>query len=346
MSTDDIWRQLSFLESEPTARRYLSTIYKDAGVDHPEKTAFQQSNRFLYTWLQGRQYYQLAEQSNLLVKPLLLFYGCVHLLKAYAISKDPAYPPNSRVLQHGVTTRKIKKSPYQFLEDDVKPQKEGFFTYLCSLLPNLLVMNRFRMIDLFTTLPTMYQTLLTLGIENSWVPISCHGTRPYILSFPFDTKGALAYSSETFLHFLNRIQPANQEPFTLYMASPDSTSLTDSTLMATGRSRNKLICCANKESVLAHPLLHQGMHNSLLFWNHTESVPLPSHLIHFLILYVCSMLCRYDSEWWGDMIISHQYMEKILLDQYCQLHEVTFPIEISRLMKIHIHTKKTPSAFS
>ena len=65
---------------------------------------------------------------HLLIQPILLFYGFVHLIKACLLQQDPCYPENTSVFAHGVTTRKRKKQQYEFLKDEVKFQKNGLFS--------------------------------------------------------------------------------------------------------------------------------------------------------------------------------------------------------------------------
>ncbi|MEH7537842.1 YaaC family protein, partial [Bacillus toyonensis] len=54
------------------------------------------------------------------------------LFKACLLTIDPNYPESTTVLAHGVTTRKRKKQGYQFLEDEVKIQKNGLFTHVAE----------------------------------------------------------------------------------------------------------------------------------------------------------------------------------------------------------------------
>ena len=74
------------------------------------------------------------KQLHFLFKPMLLFYGMGQLFKACLLTIDPNYPESTSVLAHGVTTRKRKKQGYQFLEDEVKIQKN--WTYLLTLQNN------------------------------------------------------------------------------------------------------------------------------------------------------------------------------------------------------------------
>ncbi len=59
-------------------------------------------------------YYDQFSKAPLALKPLLLYYGYVQLLKAILLTVDPIYPQSSSVLAHGVSTRKRKKQHYSF----------------------------------------------------------------------------------------------------------------------------------------------------------------------------------------------------------------------------------------
>ena len=82
-------------------------------------------------------YYKQAADSPLLIQPILLFYGFVHLIKACLLTIDPNYPENTSVLAHGVSTRKRKKQQYEFLKDEVKFQKNGLFPCMLENMFNI-----------------------------------------------------------------------------------------------------------------------------------------------------------------------------------------------------------------
>ncbi len=88
----------------------------------------------MYHLQHGQLYFEQAANSPLTLRPVLLFYGASQLLKATVLARSPAYPEASSVLAHGVSTRKRKKTGYQFLHDEVKIQKHGFFGYFLDEL--------------------------------------------------------------------------------------------------------------------------------------------------------------------------------------------------------------------
>src|SRR5690625_7504387 len=57
-----------------------------------------------------------------------------HLLKASLVANRPNYPENTKVLAHGVSSRKRKKKQYVFMNDEVKAQHFGLFPYFSEHL--------------------------------------------------------------------------------------------------------------------------------------------------------------------------------------------------------------------
>ena len=63
-----------------------------AGMENAEQKGYENSYPFIYYLEHAQIYYEQAEQSPLLIKPILLFYGFVHLIKACILTKSPNYP--------------------------------------------------------------------------------------------------------------------------------------------------------------------------------------------------------------------------------------------------------------
>lgn len=310
------WDQIRYLETEPTARRFLHAAYCSLGIEHPERQAFQQSTRFIYTWKQARAFYRAAEESDMLVRPLLLFYGCTHLLKGVLITRDPNYPQNSRMLQHGVTTRKLKRNPYLLLEDEVRPQKEGFFAHIAKVLLLSPLQQRYSVKELFDGLAELRNPYSLVIEESKWIPVSVDRTEREgtVLIFPANHSGVLAYSEETLLQLINRLSPEDVD----FVWERDGTG-----------ARRLLFPHANISWLCAHPLFRIEYTGTISFWNSTsDDLPLPAWASHFLLLYLLGMLCRYETEWWGELVLSHSYAETYLIEQFLRQHEVGFPFVI------------------
>lgn len=316
----DTWNFLRFFETEPTARDFLTSSYACAGIEHPERQAFQQCTRFVYTWKQARTYYESAVDADLLIQPLLLFYGCMQMIKGCILAIDPSYPHNSRMLQHGVTTRKMKKSPYRLLEDEVRPQKEGLFAHAARLFQVSPLCERYKMGYLFASLADLASVYERIVGAGSWVPVVCqeHGSR---LIFPAQTSGdgPLSYSADTLCGYLNRF-------------SPKSLTFTSDCVDSSGE-RSYLLNGAT-EDLRWHRLFSFTSRHGLYFWNGGEdNLPLPGWATHYLLLYLLGILCRYETEWWGELVLSHTLAEQILIQRFLHIHQEQFPALICHLLQ-------------
>ncbi|UFJ40461.1 YaaC family protein [Brevibacillus humidisoli] len=323
------WDPFRYLETEPTARHFLAERYAAAGLDNPERLAYQQSHRFMYTCIQARTYYLASAEGDLLIQPLLLFYGCVNLLKALLITREPDYPQNSRMLQHGVTTRKRKKSTYQLLQDEVRPQKEGLFPQLAHSLRLTIVQDRYTLDYLFASLPELVSDYSQSGFTSAWKPIQAIFSSPGMqLLFPHDSSGPLAYSTDTLAAYLNRVSPPNVH---FYPAQEDLKSDKTDSLTQPDRQATRAIHAQGPEGVRLqqHPLLAAHSADRYLFWNgSTDQLPLPGWAAHYLLLYVLSMLCRYETEWWGELVLSRTMAEVYQVHRFLAIHRQLFPLYV------------------
>ncbi|SFA56617.1 YaaC-like Protein [Anoxybacillus pushchinoensis] len=109
--------------------QFLLERYKRAGREDAERKSYDNCYPFMYYLQHGKKFYDNAHEAPLSIKPVLLFYGNVQLLKACLLTIQADYPESSSVLAHGVSTRKRKKQNYDFFKDEVKIQKYGLFTY-------------------------------------------------------------------------------------------------------------------------------------------------------------------------------------------------------------------------
>jgi hypothetical protein len=285
-------------------------------IEQPERLSFQQSGRFSYTWRQARAFYEAAFQCELLVRPTLLFYGCTHLLKGYLITRDPYYPRTSRMLQHGVTTRKMKKNPYHLLADEIRPQKEGFFPHLAKIIGDFPMQDRYSVSQLFSYVPELREECkMALG-DSVWQPVICQDQS--WLAFPSVTQGTLGFSIETFLDYLNRLAPSG---IRFFPAEGSSAAV----------HKRVRISIANGSLLDQHPLFAEG-ESELYFWSGEEPFPLPKWAVHYMLLYMLSMLSRYETESWGELVLSHTLSEVYLVNRFLDIHQRVFPGYIRRLL--------------
>lgn len=312
-----VWDPLRYLETEPAARKFLSQRYAAVGVEHPERQAFQQSTRFVYLLKQARSFYRAALQADLLIQPLLLFYGCTHHLKAVLVSADPFYPQNSRMLQHGMTTRKLKKTPYFLLEDEVRTQKEGFFTRLAKvlLLPDM--QDRYSVKELFSAFAELADDYSAVVEPSYWLPITV-SPEHRMVSIPAVGNGSLAFSADTFQQLLNRLAPDG-----IRFSSIDRQDIPPSRL---ANGKEVLLQLTGAFCLEQHPLFVRTENGRYYFWNGSvDNLPAQEWASHFLLLYLLGMLCRYETEVWGDLVLSHSYAETYLIERFLAYHQTAFP---------------------
>jgi hypothetical protein len=308
------WDSLRYLETEPTARQFLTECYQQAGFEHPERQAYQHCTRFVYIWIQARQYYQAAAQADLLIRPLLLFYGCVQMLKGCMLASDPAYPQSSRMLQHGVTTRKMKKSPYRLLEDEIRPQKEGLFAHAADVWKLSPLAERYKIKQLFASLPEMSGLYGKIVAPTDWLFVQA-SEKGSLLFFPQEKQGTLSYSLDTFVGYLNRLAPKDVH------FQPEG---------------KQVRLQGDAASLREHPLFVMSPNHNMYFWNGAEEdIPLPQWAVHYLLLYQLGMLCRYETEWWGELVLTQSLAEKLLVERFLSLHQDMFPRIIMDLLHKH-----------
>lgn len=324
---DALWDPIRFLETEPTARTFLTKRYQASGIDYPERHAFGQSTRLVYTFKQARAMYHAASRSDLLVQPLLLFYGCTHLLKGYILCCDPDYPQNSRMLQHGVTTRKLKKNPYHLLQDEVRPQKEGLFAYLTKLLLLSPIQERYTAGELFCSIAELAEDCRAILGGSHWQPIHFAGENGVVV-LPSICEGSLAFSDETLLHVLNRYSPDG-----VLFLGLNSAVFEDAKPVRRGEKCYR-VSLLGKRTLLDHPLFAKTGADRYYFWNGSpDQLPLPEWASHFLLLYLLGMLCRYETEWWGELVYSHAFAESFLVERFLAYHQAVFPRVIVQLLE-------------
>lgn len=335
---DSAWNRLQYLETEPTSRKFLSQCYTNREWEHPDRLAFQQSTRYLYLWRQARLFYQTAESADLSIQPLLLFYGCTHLLKGMLITRDPAYPQNSRMLQHGVASRKAKRQAYVLMQDEIRPQKEGFFSHLSQTFRLTPLRDRYSVQDLFASLAEMNEICAALSeIQPHWtrlqlsLPVHEGATSSrreadgYRVTFPVKTEGSLAYSNDTLKQYIQRLAPSTISLNTIGWEA--------------WSNRQMFLSQFALSQLEQHPLFY--LHDrTLFFWNGSaESLPLPQWASHFLLLYQLGMLCRYETEWWGELTMSHDMAERYLVERFLAHHMATFPSLIMKQIELYNQVK-------
>ncbi len=273
------WKNYSHFFSAENTQDFLKKKYTKLGLENSDQKGFENCYAFIYYLEHGQVYYKQAENSPLILKPILLFYGLVHLIKACLLTVNPLYPENSAVLAHGVTTRKRKKQNYQFFHDEIKFQKSGLFPYMSEAMFGLkqLEGDKMQMEELFRLIPELDSLFYELEGIHTFTVLEQHDQEFVISEKIMDHYHMSSNRFKDFLQskFVNQFEFPN-----------DSLSflLNDPSL----RSPSPLKYNLEAES------FDFALHRSPFFH-------FPELLIHYLLLYNLSMIARYETEWWGEL---------------------------------------------
>jgi hypothetical protein len=281
---EEIKTYITYLKSANTAQSYLYKCYLDSNIEEAEKKSFENTYRFIYYLEHGESFFDTGNKADLIVKPILFFYGLVHLLKACLLTKRPEYPENTGLLAHGVSTRKRKKQNYSFLQDEVKPQHNGLFPYFSKHLFHVEqpLLEKIEMNKLLHNIPEMRKMYLHHKKNDSMVPIGRYGDTT--LSFPLRI---LDNYHMTLTAFSDKLRTNLSQIKKIEETDGDLIVELNSPLNPLSKSP---IFLDYQRQLYFFPI------NRYYFLNYDEL------MLHYLLLYNLSMICRYETEWWGDLI--------------------------------------------
>lgn len=327
-----MWDSFVYFENEPTAKSFLQEHYRNLGLEEAHKYAFQNTFKFIYFLKQAKEYYKAANTSSILVQPLLLYYGMVNLVKTLLTIHDPWYPSHTRLLRHGITTRKLKKANYSFHEDEIKVQKEGLFPLLHELTSGSKdIQEKYQIKELLSMIPELRDSYNRLYKEEKLVPlhISNHVnyaspvTSLYLPEYVLD-RFHLTYPS--FLSYLNRHNTGHAQFSENPITTPQG-------IIRIDWHHPEQIHVSESPNGLENELFLQDYKGNFYF--SLQNGPLtavPEECIHFMIMYVLGMLCRYETELWGDILFSFTSSDMFIINEFLHLSERKFPNLILNLL--------------
>ncbi|MBU8881456.1 YaaC family protein [Bacillus sp. FJAT-29790] len=273
---------LSFFSASST-QSYLKNCYQLQTFELAEQKSYENSYPFIYYLEHGQVYYKQAETAPLIIQPILLFYGLVHLIKACILTVDPNYPETTSVLAHGVSTRKRKKQHYCFFQDEVKFQKSGLFPYIGEKMFHMkhLEAEKATMRDLLEQIPELNQMFIQTEGKNTFVSIN---QQEDLFSLP---KSILDNFHMTESRFID------------YWQSKSSSNIIQQS--SEGKLINFKLNHLHSSELLP---IKYNLENNKLHFPSTKSQlnNYPELLIHYLLLYNLSMIARYETEWWSELI--------------------------------------------
>src|SRR5690625_4770004 len=266
----------TYLQSQQTAQQFLKNCYKKNKVDNAESKSYENCNAFMYYLNHGLDFYETGKKLNTILQPILLFYGMIHMLKATLLTKRPNYPETTKLLAHGVSSRKRKKKHYIFMDDEVKIQHQGLFPYFSKYLFHIekLPFDKVKMKDLFALIPEM-NLLFTFKNDPKLIKVGTIGKKQ--LTFPAKI---LDHYYLTEKAFLNRITPFIQDIQSI--SSPKGfihINLLRPFIKSTG------------------PFFFNSENHKIYFpMNRKHFLSISEVMIHYLLLYNLSMISRYETE--------------------------------------------------
>lgn len=307
-----LWDTFMFFENEQTTSRFLRGQYEKIGLDNPQRLAYLATPKVIYGIKQARQYYKAAEYGDIMTKPLLLYYGMMSLARALIATREPEYPSTTSVLKHGLSTRKLKRDAYQFVLDEVRVQKDGVFVVLHSMLQGSDFGERNRVIlkDLLSVIPD-----LSAGFEQIYgLPAVCeieykNESDAHFWDLPRKILHARGHTRDEFVQLMNRAANADQPIFHLkQMDAPGRLHLYHNT------------------PVTDHPMVIFDLSGKPhLRYPHDHDKFIPEISLHFMLMFVLGMLCRYETERWGEMILLFSSQDVYVINEFLNLSMRKFP---------------------
>src|SRR5690625_4820377 len=206
MNENNIKTFFTYLQSEQTAQQFLYQQYQCIEDINPEIMSYENCQTFIYYIKHGLHFYETGKGLTTILQPILFFYGMIHLIKAVLLTKRPHYPESTKLLAHGVSSRKRKKQNYIFMEDEVMIHNHGLFSYFSEHLYHIgrLNTNKLKMGDLFALVPEM-SPLFTLYNQQEVIRVGEIGTKK--LTLPTKLLDHYHLTANSFLRHLHTYLP-------------------------------------------------------------------------------------------------------------------------------------------
>lgn len=306
-----------FFQNEQNAKNKLYHSYLNLKEEkEATRLAYNNSLKFIYFIKQGFSYFISAKNSDLIVQPLLLYYGIINLMKSMILLSDPYYPSTTTILQHGMTTRKKKKTEYEFQQDIVKVQKDGLLPYFAeSILKDpLITHSRYKVMDLYSMIPEL-QDSFHLFHSKTMLPVTIKQVDSTQWKFSFLEKDLLYFPlpfSEICSLFQESISMGNHLDLSLEIAKNESTIILHTKF-------------SNYSPVLDHYQILEDYRGNYYFFT-SYQLKIKNEIVVFnMLMYILSMLCRYDTEHWGEIIYSYHTDDLLLVKELLQITLRKFP---------------------
>ncbi|WP_340082903.1 YaaC family protein [Terribacillus sp. FSL K6-0262] len=315
MHDENVSTFFSYLEAEDAALTFLQNSYRHLDIPDAETRSYQNISAFLAYLEHGKSYYAYGKNAPLLMKPVLLFYGMTHFMKASLLLTRPAYPESTADLAHGLSTRKRKKRDYQFILDEVMLQQRGLFPYFSRYVckRDIPAVKKVSMGDMLRLIPEL-QDLLSLQQEKRSLVEA--GRKKDIIVLPDCLLDDFQYTKRRFLAFLQSYSYQATEQAPLSLQPPDSL------WQAAG-------------PLFYNPLSQQYYFIRQSYWSGFHEC-----MAHYALSYNLSMICRYEAEWWMDLLHINRRNEYPLIMRFLEITADKFPLLIGSYMLKHFQDIK------
>lgn len=320
-----ICEEFLFYENEMFARSFLKQRYTSLGIDKPDSAAFKNVQSFNAYIRQARAIFQSLNQRDLWVQPLLLYYGMMSFMKAWILTLDIHYPQNTSVLRHGLSTRKRKKEAHPFFQDEIRVQKEGLFPLAASLLGSpLLTGDSYTPPELIGMISDLQMSYQRIFHQDSLFPVIIQTARTIhsqgmTFRIPETILDRLHLTSTSFVQKLNQVigfplfnlmeQEQRDSFLTLIWHHPDVQHVDQ------------------WQHGFRHPWFYEDKKGDYYLWcgNNRPIQPISELLAQFMLLFSLSMICRYETPLWGEIIYTSTTEDAILIQQLLTLVQRKFP---------------------
>ena len=310
------WNLLHLFQSTSHTQKFLQSIYNYHHIEESAKKSYEKCYPFMYYLEQGELYYTQAMNAPFSIKPMLLFYGLVHLLKACVLTVDPSYPKTTNVLAHGVTSRKRKKQNYRFSQDTVKIQKHGLLPHLFEKIYFIQHFDgeKISMGQLLEQIPELAECHFYLNGFNPFITIEKEGTQYKIPSKALDH---FYMTPRRMKEFLNQLHPIK--------------------LHWKKANENEMLFTVEGHAQLKQPFRYNVVEKKyVLPCNKTRVMLLPEIIIHYLLLYNLSMISRYETEWWKELIKLKPTNDYPMIDSFLNITMNKSPALILSYLQSHL----------
>ncbi|GIN58089.1 hypothetical protein J8TS2_24080 [Lederbergia ruris] len=306
------WKRIQQFHSATRARSYLTERYKKLNIEDSSEKAYDNCYSFIYYLEQGEAFYEQASKTPISIRPILLYYGLIHLIKACLLSIDPYYPHTTTVLAHGVSTRKRKKKDYQFFNDEVKVQKNGLCTHFSERMFHVkhLEGDKFKMGELLDLVVELEESFFFFKGKSNMIQLPKGNDHSYLL--PNELLDSYHMDEHRMKEYLNF------------------------------KCKKEIQWGEDAEGRIT---INQSVGNTPPFRYHVEKgslwLPskihdltfLPDLLIHYLILYNLSMISRYETEWWMELIKTTPNDDYPFIRDFLDITEVKGPFLIESYLR-------------